>query len=141
MATSLVPRSRRTLLATSAAVLLALPATGHAAPKAPYPPPNHPSPAAQTVSAGHARTPSDRDPALAQERYYGSYDAPDPASAPVRVVARPDVADAPSGGGVATGAFVAAVAAALGLGLGLGRRLDPLLARLHPGAQRGRVVR
>ncbi len=141
MATSLVPRSRRALLAASAAVLVALPATGHTAPKAPYPPPNHPSPAAQAVSAGHARTPSDRDAALAQERLYGSYGAPDPASAPDRVAARPDVTPAPSGGGVATGAFVATVAAALALGLGLGRRFDPLLARLHPGAQRGRLAR
>lgn len=146
MASSLVPRSRRALLATSvAAALLALPATAHAAPKAPYPPPNHPSPAAQAVSTGHARTPSDRVPALAgalgQERYYGSYGSSEPVVAPGGVSTAPDVQAAAPDGGIAATVFALAVAAALAVGVGLGRLADPALARLQQGGRRRRAVR
>jgi hypothetical protein len=145
MASSLVPRSRRALLAISTAALVALPAPGHAAPKAAYPPPNHPAPAAQAVSTQHARTPSDRDPAVAtalgQERYYGSYGTSDPAAAPVGVPAAPDVEPAASDSGIATAAFALAVAAALALGFGLGRLLDPATGRLHERGRRHRAVR
>ncbi len=132
MAPSPVTRRRRALVITSAAAVLALPAAGHAAPKAPYPPPNHPAPVEQSA-AGHARTPSDRHAAqaLAQERYYASYGTP--AAAPVRASVPAPPATG-GGGGIDTAPFVLAVAGALLVGLGAGRRSHDLAARLHPGS-------
>jgi hypothetical protein len=145
MASPLALRSRRALLAASTAALVAIPATGHAAPKAPYPPPSHPSPAAQAVSTGHARTPSDRDPAvaraLAQERYYGAYGTPEAGAVRAGVPAAPVVEASVPDGGIATATFALAVAAALALGVGLGRLLEPAMARLRAGGPRHGAVR